>query len=148
MKLILLQDIQNIGKKGEIKDVSDGFAMNFLLPQKKAVLATTKNVQNIKAEEKVIAKKVEVKVAVYQKIKNTLQQQTLIFAGKTSDKGHLFQAIKIADIIKATKKNFNINLEEKWLIDFVALKDLGKHQVWLQLPDNNRVLILVKIEAL
>ena len=48
MKLILLQDIQNIGKKGEIKDVSDGFAMNFLLPQKKAVLATTKNVQNIK----------------------------------------------------------------------------------------------------
>lgn len=148
MKLILLQDIQNIGKKGEIKDVSDGFAMNFLLPQKKAVLATTKNVQNIKAEEKVIAKKVEVKVAVYQKIKNTLQQQTLTFSGKTSDKGHLFQAIKIPDIIKATKKNFNINLEEKWFVDFIALKDLGKHQVWLQLPDNNRVLILVKIEAL
>lgn len=148
MKLILLQDIQNIGKKGEIKDVSDGFAMNFLLPQKKAVLATAKNVQNIKAEEKVIAKKVEVKVAVYQKIKNTLQQQTLTFSGKTSDKGHLFQAIKIPDIIKATKKNFNINLEEKWFVDFVALKDLGKHQVWLQLPDNNRVLILVKIETL
>lgn len=148
MKLILLQDIQNIGKKGEIKDVSDGFAMNFLLPKKLAVLATTKNVQNIKAEEKVIAKKVEVKVAVYQKIKNTLQQQTLTFSGKTSDKGHLFQAIKIPDIIKATRKNFNINLEEKWFVDFVALKDLGKHQVWLQLPDNNRVLILVKIEAI
>lgn len=148
MKLILLQDIQNIGKKGEIKDVSDGFAMNFLLPKKLAVLATTKNVQNIKAEEKVIAKKVEVKVAVYQKIKNTLQQQTLTFSGKTSDRGHLFQAIKIPDIIKATRKNFNINLEEKWFVDFVALKDLGKHQVWLQLPDNNRVLILVKIEAI
>lgn len=148
MKLILSQDVPNIGKKGEIKDVSDGFAMNFLLPKKLAILATTKNVQNIKAAEKVIAKKVEVKVAVYQKIKNTLQQQTLTFSGKTSDKGHLFQAIKIPDIIKATRKNFNINLEEKWFVDFVALKDLGKHQVWLQLPDNKRVLILVKIEAL
>lgn len=148
MKLILLQDIKNIGKKGEIKDVSDGFAMNFLLPKKLAVLATTKNVQNIKAEEKVIAKKAEVKVAVYQKIKNTLHQQTLNFSGKTSDKGHLFQAIKISDIIKATRKNFNINLEEKWFVDFVALKDLGKHQVWLQLPDTSRVMILVKIENL
>lgn len=148
MKVILSQDIVNIGKKGETKEVSSGFAVNFLFPKKLAILASEQNIQKQNSLVKQKEKKQDLQQANYQKIAKTLHKQTLKFSGKISSQNHLFQAIKIPDIIKATGKNFNINLEEKWFIDFVALKDLGKHEIYLQLPDNKKVLINIKIEAL
>lgn len=148
MKVILLQDIANIGKKGETKEVSNGFVMNFLFPQKLAILATEQNIQKQKSVVKQKEKKKTLQQENYQRIAKTLNKQTLKFSGKTSSQDHLFQAIHEADIIASIKQNFKLAVEQKWFKDFVALKDLGKHQIYLQLPDTKQILINIKIEAL
>lgn len=148
MKVILLQDIVNIGKKGETKEVSNGFVMNFLFPQKLAILATEQNIQKQKSVVKQKEKKQNLRQENYQKIVKTLHKQTLKFSGKISSQNHLFQAIHETDIIASVKQNFKLDLEAKWFKDFTALKDLGKHQVCLQLPDTKQILINIKIEAL
>ncbi len=148
MKVILLQDIANIGKKGETKEVSNGFVMNFLFPQKLAILATEQNIQKQKSVVKQKEKKKSLQQENYQRIMQTLNKQTLKFSGKISSQNHLFQAIHEADIIAAIKQNFKLEVEQRWFKDFVALKDLGKHQVYLQLPGTKQIFINIKIEAL
>ena len=148
MKVILLQDIANIGKKGETKEVSNGFVMNFLFPQKLAILATEQNIQKQKSVVKQKEKKKSLQQENYQRIMQTLNKQTLKFSGKISSQNHLFQAIHEADIIAAIKQNFKLEVEQRWFKDFVALKDLGKHQVYLHLPGTKQIFINIKIEAL
>ena len=75
MKVILLENITSLGVRGDIKDVSDGYASNFLLPQKKALIASLKNVVTLQAKDKSIDQAIETQKADYQKIKNTLKQK-------------------------------------------------------------------------
>ncbi|MCB9802705.1 50S ribosomal protein L9 [Candidatus Nomurabacteria bacterium] len=145
MKVVLLEDISSLGKKGDIKEVSFGYANNFLLPNKKAILASNQNVNKIQQGKQKIIKQEQTKINAQQKIIKTLNKQGLQFKGKASEKGNLFQAIHQADIIREIKDKFNLDVEEKWFDNFTALKDLGKHQVNLQLPNKEKINIFITI---
>ncbi|RJQ35543.1 50S ribosomal protein L9 [Candidatus Parcubacteria bacterium] len=147
MKVIFLQNIASLGQKGDIKDVSDGYATNFLLPQNKAVLATEHNIAQLKAQQKKQATKIKEKLDTHQKIAATLNKQTINFFGKVSDKDTLFKGIGVKDIIEAVHKNFNLETQEKWFRDSAVIKKLGRHEVFLILPDNKRISFYINIKA-
>ena len=145
MKVILLENINSLGNKGEIKEVSDGYALNFLLPQKKAILATEGNVNSLQAKKEKIGVKAQEQTDNYKKIARTLNKQTLNFSGKVSDKDNLFESVSAKDIIKAIKEKFNLDISEKWLTKTFQFKEVGKHNVYLRLPSGELISVFINI---
>lgn len=147
MKVVLLQNLASLGQKGDIKNVSDGYAINFLLPQGKAVLATDENIKQLKA--KINKKEADNKeqTQFYNKIVKTLHKQTMTLSGKVSDKETLFQGVGPKDIINAIKQNFNLDINEKWFRDTAVIKKIGRHEIILNLPNNIQISFYINIKA-
>ena len=142
-----MQDIVSLGKKGEVKNVSDGYAINFLLPQNKVVSATKHNIAQFEAKLNRREVKVKEKQNIYKKISQTLNKQTVSFSGKVSDKETLFQGIGVNNIIQAVKANFNLDINEKWFRDSAVIKKIGRHEIILNLPDNKTISFYINIKA-
>lgn len=148
MKVILTEDIKSLGVKGDIKNVSDGYASNFLLPQGKAVLASNENIANFKAQQNQVDAKTEAQQEQYQKIVKTLNKQSVFFRGKVSDKNILFKGISTSDIIMAVKDKFNLEIQDNWFVKPSLLKELGKHSVFLRLPNNQLISFFINIKSI
>lgn len=147
MKVILLEDIKSLGSRGDIKDVSDGYAINFLLPQGKAVLATESSVAQLNAQKNRAVAKKEAQVGQYEKIVRTLNKQSVLFVSKVSEKNTLFKGVSTDDIIVAVKDKFNLDISANWFVKPSLLKNLGKHNVFLRLPNNQLISFFVNIKA-
>ncbi len=147
MKVILLENIKSLGNKGDIKNVSNGYAMNFLLLKNKAVLATLDNISKQKDNYEKVYNKVEKQKDNYEKIFKVLNNITISFIGKVSEKEHLFQAIHIKDVINYVKNNFNLDLNEKWFKGNISLKILGKFPISLKLPNKNTINMFIEIKS-
>lgn len=147
MKVILLETIKSLGVKGDIKEISDGYAMNFLIPQKKVAVATIDNINKQKNRVDKIEKVVKERNEEYEKIVKVLNNTTISFIGKVSEKEHLFQGIHGKDIIEYVKKNFDLDLNDKWFKGTIALKTLGRFPISLNLPDGNNLTIFIDIKA-
>jgi large subunit ribosomal protein L9 len=147
MKVILLETIKSLGVKGDVKEVSDGYAINYLLPHKKAALATTSTVGSLQAKEAKIQKQAEGQSDEYQKIVKTLSKQSIGFSRKVSDKETLFKGVSIKDIILEIKNNFNLDINTKWFKDSAVIKTLGRHEVFLNLPNNKTISFYINIKA-
>ncbi len=143
MKIIFLKDLKNIGRRGEIKEVSDGYAKNFLLPRGIAELATTEIINNINqariSTEKEVAKKQE-------KIKQLENEVRLEFNLKTGKKGETYGSVTREDIIEALQqKNYN-DIEVQLL---KPLKQIGEHAVDISYGNNTtgKLNIVIKPES-
>jgi large subunit ribosomal protein L9 len=147
MKVILLENIQSLGKKGEVKEVSEGHAMNFLLPQKKAILATASSVKHFQHQKDEQEKNLAEQQSKYSKIVKNLNNQSLNFVGKTSEKNHLFAGIGVDEIINFVKKNYNLDIHSNWFIENYFFKTLGKFPVVLKLPSNEKIALTIIIKA-
>ncbi|OGY94273.1 MAG: 50S ribosomal protein L9 [Candidatus Komeilibacteria bacterium RIFOXYC1_FULL_37_11] len=147
MKVILLEDIKSLGARGDIKDVSDGYATNFLLSQGKAILATGSSVAQLKAQQNRVVAKKEAQVGQYEKIVKTLNKQSVLFVSKVSEKNTLFKGVSTDDIIVAVKDKFNLDISANWFVKPSLLKNLGKHNVFLRLPNNQLISFFVNIKA-
>lgn len=122
MKVLLLQDVKKVGKKYDIKDVSDGYARNFLLAQKLAVPADARALQ-LKAE---VAKKEQLLLVQYQKAAEDLKKEILEFKVRSGSKGEVFGSVTAADIKKALEVKGFSDLEVK--LD-QSLRFLGEREV-------------------
>jgi len=147
MKVILLQNLASLGQKGDIKDVSDGYALNFLLPQNKAVLATEHNISELQAQRRKQVKETQAREDAYHKVIETLNKQTINFFGRVSGNNVLFKGIGVKDIIEAVRKNFNLDIFEKWFRDSAVIKTTGRHEIILNLPDNRKISFYINIKA-
>ncbi len=144
MKVILLENIKNLGKKHEIKNVSDGYGRNFLLKQGLAKIATESEVAVIekekKAEETALQKMVEKEQEIAQKIKNL----SLNIKMKIGEKGELFESVneqKIAE--KLTQEGFEVD-KEKIVLD-KPIKELGEHTALIKFKHAEDAEIKIKI---
>ena len=109
MKVILLEHIPSLGSKGEQKEVKDGFAQNFLIPQKKAVPFTVKNAQKYLQVQKQAQEKQQKAAVSPQDLANRLRALTLDFAEKADETGTFFAGITKEKILKAgTNKDLSI----------------------------------------
>ena len=145
MKIILLQDIPKIGSKNEVKEVSEGFARNFLFPRKLAVLATEvelkKLIQVKEKKEKESSKEKE----VYQKTVEKLKDLTLNFKMRVGEGGKAFGSVTKNDIHEALRKK-GIEVEKDWVED-EHIKTAGEKTVEIKFPQGVKGEVKIKVEA-
>ena len=147
MKVIFLQDVPRVGKKHDIKEVSDGYAINFLIPKKLVEIATPKSIKEVEIRQKEI--KVESKVREDLLIKNLeeIKSKTIIIKQKTDEKGHLFKAIHPKDIIDAMSVQHHAEIEEEYIVLEKPIKQLGEFEIPVFIKGNKSSFKLI-VEAL
>ena len=133
MKVILLQDVKNIGKRDDIVSVSDGYARNFLFPKKLAAEATTggvKEVQRKRAAEE--AREAERREAANQKAVQ-LKHKVINLNVKCGEKGRLYGSVTTAEIAEALEKQYGVKVDKKKIELSEQIKQVGDVQVsvWL-----------------
>jgi len=135
MKVILLKDVEKLGKKGDIKEVADGYARNFLIPEKLVALASKSEIAKIEAQKEIEAKQAEKELARYQEIATQMDGLELEISVKIDEEGKLFGAINANQISeKLQEKGFEIKKGQVKLEE--SIKETGEHEVTVELPHN------------
>lgn len=127
MKVILLQDIKGTGKKGDIKNVSDGYARNFLLGKGLAVEATAKNLTELQGKKDSEQHKVDVARAEAQKQADLLKDQKVVVRAKGGQSGKLFGAVTLGHVAEAIEKQFGFSVEKRKLSTNLEMKNIGDY---------------------
>lgn len=135
MKVILIQDIKDVGKKYEVKEVKDGFAKNFLFPQKLAKPATEKNLVWLEKQKEKIAKKAEEELKKTQELASQIDGQEIIFSVKVGQEGKLFESITAQKIAEKLKQlGFQV---KKRQVDLIRpIKELGEFPIKVKFEHN------------
>lgn len=136
MKVIFLKDVKGKGKKGEVKNVADGYAQNFLLKQGLAVEATNANVSSLNAQKKKQEKEAVEELEQMQELKKVLEELTVELNAKSGEGGRLFGSITSKQIADELKKSHNIKLDKRKIELPDAIRALGFTNVPVKLhPD-------------
>ncbi len=144
MKIILKQDHENLGKTGEVLNVKDGFAMNFLIPNGVAMKATESNMKVLDEIKKLQAKKYEQETAEAQKLAGELSGVQLEIKAKAADEIKLFGSVTNGTIAEAlTHKGFNI--DKKNILLEEPIKEIGTKTVEIKLAGNVTAQISVSV---
>jgi len=146
MKVILLQDVEGLGKKYEVKDVKDGHARNFLIPEKKAQAATKQALKWLADQKEVIEKEAEEDLKKAQALASELDGLELNISVKVGDEGQLFESINSQKIVEKLKEmNFEVKKSQVKLEE--PIKDLGDFPVSIHLDHNLEAEIKVMVSA-
>ena len=129
MKVILQQDVKGQGKKGQLVDVSDGYARNFLLAKKLAVLATPENVNTMKMQEKAKKAQEAAEKAEAQAIAAQLKDLVVKIPAKAGSNGRLFGAVTSKEVSDALKAQHNITIAKAKIVQDEPIKSFGAYQL-------------------
>ncbi|WP_314347564.1 50S ribosomal protein L9 [Fusobacterium massiliense] len=143
IQVILLEDVAGQGRKGEIVSVSDGYAHNFLLKNKKAVLATAEELQKIENRKKKEAKKHEEERQKAIEVKKILEGKVLTISVKSGENGKLFGAITSKEISSQIKEELNLDIDKKKIE--ANIKSLGTDEVSIKLFADVKAILKVNI---
>ena len=146
MKVILLEDVKSLGKKGDICDVSDGYARNFIIPKKKGVEATPDNLNNLKLKNANEAKVARENLENAQALAAQLADKTVVIRVKVGEGGKLFGAIASKEIAAAVLDQTGLELDKKKIVLADPIKALGEHKVKVKLHKDVTANLLVKVE--
>ena len=133
MKVILLQDVKGQGKKGQLIDVSDGYARNFLLPRKLAQEATADNINTMKMNDKAAQEKRQKEREAALALSKVLKEMTLVVTAKGGGAGRLFGSVTNAEISDALAKQHKIQLDKRKIVVKDAIKNVGTYTVTCKL---------------
>lgn len=133
MKVILQQDVRGQGKKGQLVDVSDGYARNFLLPRKLAVTATAENLNTMKQQEKAKKAQEAAEKAEAQAIAEKLSGLTVKVVAKGGNGGRLFGAVTSKEISDALKAQHNIDIAKTKIVQEEPIKAFGGYKLKVKL---------------
>lgn len=129
MKVILLQELKGKGGEGDVVDVAPGFANNYLLPQKIAILATTGNLKQLEQRKHNIVKREENRVSDAEKLKNSLEDLVIKVEAKVGEEGQLFGSVTSAMIADAIKGATDVEVDKRRIDIPQAIKTAGEHEV-------------------
>lgn len=149
MKVILLQDVRSLGKKGEIVNVSDGYARNFILPKKLGLEANSKNLNDLKLQNDNKVKKAKEQLAQAQKLAGELAKSQVVLSIKVGEGGRAFGSVSNKEIGTAVKEQMGLDIDKKKIQLKDAIKALGTYTVSVRLhPEVTAELkVVVKEEA-
>ena len=145
MKVILLQDVKGQGKKGQLLEVSDGYARNFMLPRKLAVEATADAINTKNMNDKATAERIAREKAAALELANKLRGMTLTVTAKGGGAGRLFGAVTNAEISAALEKQ-GIKLDKRKIVLAENIKNVGTYTVTCKLGYEISAPLTVKIE--
>lgn len=135
MKVIFLKDVPRVGKRNDVKDVNDGYAINFLIPKKLAELATVKSVNALEQKNKeIILERTMAEQAII-KIMNQIKDKEVTIKGKANEIGHLFSAVHKKEIVEALKREHKIDINEDFLDLEKPLKETGEFEIFVKVKD-------------
>lgn len=158
-KIILLKDVPSVGKRGEIKNVSPGYARNFLFPQDLAELATDKSIKRAGAEKSLKKVKKEKAHQEFHALKETLmgksfdsaQGNGVIIRKKVDEKGNLYAGVTTEEIIealKAAKYQVPEKLTKKMIQTKNPIKTLGEHEITIRFAESEEIILKVEVQKL
>ena len=145
MKVILLQDVKGKGKKGQMIEVSDGYARNFMLPKKMAIEATPDAINTMKLNDKATAERIAKEKAAALELSTKLRGMTLVVTAKGGGQGRLFGAVTNAEIAAALEKQ-DIKLDKRKIVLNENIKNVGTYTVTCKLGYEINAPLTVKIE--
>lgn len=143
MQVIFLQDVKNVGKKGQLKNVPDGYARNFLLARKLAVVATPKSVSDVKQEEDKKKMQISLEKQAVQKLANGIDGKRITIKARAKD-GKLFGSITAKEIALEIKK-IGVEIPEK-SIAAEHIKELGEKKIAISLDFGIKANIILVVD--
>lgn len=145
MKVILLQDVKALGKKGEIVNVNDGYARNFILPKKLGIEATNANMNDLKLQKANADKIAAENLANAKAFKEEVETKTIRVSIRSGEGGKVFGAVTGKEIAQAAKEQFGYDLDKKKIVVKEPIKTFGIHEVPLKL--HPQVTATLKVEV-
>ncbi|WP_026506931.1 50S ribosomal protein L9 [Butyrivibrio sp. MC2013] len=133
MKVILLDDVKSLGKKGDIVNVSDGYANNMLFKKKLGVEATPANMSKLKAEKKYEEKMAQEKLDAAKAFAADMDGKVLKLTLKTGEGGKSFGSISSKEIAQAAKDQYDMEIDKKKIVLADAIKTCGEYEVAVKL---------------
>lgn len=148
MKVILLEDVKNVGKKGEIVEVSDGLARNVLIKKKQAVEATGKSMNDLKLQKANQEKVAAENLAAAQELGAKLEKSSITLKVKVGEGGKLFGSISNKEIAEAVKVQLGLEVDKKKIQITTPLKNVGTMDVAIKLHTKVTAQLKVNVVSL
>lgn len=146
MKVILLEDLPKLGKRGDVVSVKDGYARNFLIPKGLAVVATEEEISRLKEEALRKKEKEERKKRALLELKQNVDGKEIVLKARAGAKGKLFGSITTGEIAEAIKKSLGVEIDKKVIELNSPIKEVGEYLVRLKLGMGIEGEIKVKVE--
>lgn len=148
MKVILLQDVQNIGKAGEVKSVSDGYGRNYLIPRGLAIEANSSELAKLENEKRKREERENRVRKASEELLRKLQKQHFLLRVKTGASGKLFGAVTSSDIAAHIRETLSIDLDKRNIELDENIKQTGEYKVDVKFPGNVKGQIAVRVDSL
>jgi large subunit ribosomal protein L9 len=133
MKVIFLQDVPRVGKRHDIKEVNDGYALNFLIPRRMAELATPKAEAELSKRMKNIEIEREVQMDLLSKNLEEIKGKIITIKAKADDKGHLFSKIHTKEIVDEMHKQQHADISAEFIILEKPIKETGEFEIPIEI---------------
>ncbi|MCR5485983.1 MAG: 50S ribosomal protein L9 [Lachnospiraceae bacterium] len=133
MKVILLEDVKALGKKDEIVEVKEGYARNYLFPQKLGVPADNKNLNDVKLKKEAKAQQEAKRLAEAEEMKKKLDEVTVVCRIRAGKDGKAFGSVSTKEIAEEMKKQHELDIDKKKIMLDEPIKALGAYQVQVKL---------------
>ena len=146
MKVILLQDVKGKGKKGQMLEVSDGYARNFMLPKKLAIEATPDAINTMRMNDKATQERIAREKAEALATSKKLRELTIVVTAKGGGNGRLFGAVTTQEIAAALEKQAGIKLDKRKIVLGETIKNVGTYTATCKLGYEITAPLSVKIE--
>jgi large subunit ribosomal protein L9 len=146
MKVILKEDVRNIGTMGQIVDVADGYARNFLVPKGLAVDANVKNIRALEHAKKTIQEKAKKIRNQAQDLSDKIANMTIVIKAKSGEEGKLFGSVTSMDIAEQMK-NQGIDIDKKKIVIEEPIKRLGTYSVSMKLHSDVATQVTLQVIA-
>ncbi len=147
MKVLLIKDVKSLGKAGEVKEVKDGYGKNFLIGKGFAKHATPEILAQHKEEEAKAAADLAADIALQKENAVKLEKCEIIITKKMGDNGHLFGAITKEEVAHALEEQHGIKIDKKHIVDKIAIKTVGEHDLDLKLGHGIHAVLHVDVQG-
>ena len=146
MKVIFIEDVPNIAKAGDIKDVTDGYGRNFLIPKKLAALATARSINEARAQmERKVRENAKTEVEL-KELAVQLEGKEVVVTAKTGGKEKLYGSVTAEDIASGLKETFGVVLDKRKIELPESIRQVGTYQVVLRLGTDIAATITVTVK--
>jgi len=147
MKVILLQDIKNVGKKEQVIEANDGYARNFLFPKKLAIEATKDNMLKLQAKKTSEVNKKNAEIEANKEIAKKIEKMELVIKVKAGENGKIFGGVTSKEISEEIKKQYKYEIDKKKIVLKETIKNLGKFTAEIKFGDGVNAKLTLNITA-
>ena len=145
MKVILLQDIKNVGRKERVLEANDGYARNYLFPKKLAIEATKDNMAKLQAKKTSEANKKKAEIDANKEIAKKIEKMELTIKAKVGENSKIFGGITSKEIAEELKKQHNFEIDKKKIVLKETIKNLGRYTAELKFGDGINAKLTVNV---